>query len=352
MTERAKNLVLLMAALMLAVIAADVLYRWIVEPEPIVPKRLGHFDDTLGWALRPNSSAWSGATGTQVHYTINSDGLRDDETSREKPPGTFRIVLLGDSRTFGYGVAIDQHFSRVIEGYFSNLEAINLGVSGYGVDQELLALRSKGLKYQPDLVIAYVAHFGDQRHVFTDRWGRGKPVFHVLGDSLVLTNVPVPSQYAGLDFPHRVDLALTELSPLYRDGARTAVGVIKRLVGRAPPPAAPPGTPDTVLENRLYDVALAIIRQMDRESTAAGARFVLVTQLPRLHHAVGLHGIMSLDVSAALANAKYDLPRDLQHINEAGNGVLAWELASCLIARNLVPVSHRVPSSRRAEAGS
>jgi hypothetical protein len=351
--ELAKRLALAAVAFSLSVLACDLLYRWIVEPEPVVPKSLGRFDDTLGWALRPNTSASSTATDAEVHYAINGQGMRDDEVTEQKPESTFRIVLLGDSRTFGYGVPVEQHFSRLIEGYFTNVEAINLGVSGYGVDQELLALRTTGLRYRPDLVIAYVAHFGDQRHLFADRWGHPKPVFHVSGDSLVLTNVPVPSRYAGLDLAHRIDLALTERSPLYRDASHVAIRLLKKALGReTPAPAAPTTDTDTAFVNRLYDVALAILKQMNRETSRAGARFVLVTQLPRLHHAALREGLISLDVAAPLANPLFDLPHNQAHINAAGNGVLAWELASFLAQQNLIPAVHRAATGRRAEAGS
>ena len=342
MKEWIKRLALLGATLVVIGLLCDLLYRRIVEPEPVVPTRLGIYDDSLGWAMRPNAEASSNATGKKVVYTINSAGQRDDEVTLEKPPGTFRLVFLGDSRTFGYGVPIDQHFTRLIEGYFDKVESINLGVSGYGVDQELLALRRRGFQYQPDLVLAYVAHFGDHRHIHRERFGKPKPIFEVSGDSVVVANVPVPDRFAGLDFAHRVDLALTERSPLYRDLSKTAVRMIKAVLGRTPPPAAEPTTPaDTVtLQNRLYDVALAIIRQMDRESRRAGARFVLVTQLPRLHAAATRQGIVSVDVSAALVNRQLELPRDLAHMDEAGNGVLTWELATFLMRQRLIPQAH------------
>jgi hypothetical protein len=72
----------------------------------------------LGWSLRPFSHGTSNRTGYDIEYRINSKGLRDEETTYEKPEGSFRIVLLGDSRTFGFGVPIEKHFSTLLEGYF------------------------------------------------------------------------------------------------------------------------------------------------------------------------------------------------------------------------------------------
>ena len=75
-------------------------------PDPAVPSVIGRRDDQLGWALIPNAVGESTRTGYKIEYRINSKGLRDAETPYDKSPGTYRIVLLGDSRTFGFGVPI------------------------------------------------------------------------------------------------------------------------------------------------------------------------------------------------------------------------------------------------------
>jgi len=337
----AQQLVLVAVSTLLALVLMDLGYRWLIEPEAIVPKAVGRFDDALGWALVPNASASSSATGTPVEYRINSKGLRDDETDYVKSPGTLRILLLGDSRTFGYGVPIEQHFSKLLEGYFRNVEVINMGVSGYGVDQELLAFRKEGVRYQPDVVIAYVAHFGDQRHMFADRWGKPKPQFQLRDGELTLSNVPVPTEYAGLDTAHRVDLFLVSHSPLYRDVSKAAMGLIKRGTdNRIPNP--PKVDADPVFVDRMYELAIAILQQLDREAASARARLVLVTELPRLYSECSKLGITSLDVSLPLQNERLDLPNGLEHINEAGNGVLAHEIARFLLESGQIPASHRV----------
>jgi hypothetical protein len=84
------------------------------NPEPVIPRGIGRFNEMLGWSLKPRAEGISNRTGYEITYRINSKGLRDDETTYEKPEGTFRIVLLGDSRTFGYGVPIEKHFSTLL----------------------------------------------------------------------------------------------------------------------------------------------------------------------------------------------------------------------------------------------
>src|SRR4051812_26091528 len=53
-------------------------------------------DEIRGLALRPNVKGWYRKEG-ESYVVINSDGLRDREHSIEKPPGTFRIAIIGDS---------------------------------------------------------------------------------------------------------------------------------------------------------------------------------------------------------------------------------------------------------------
>lgn len=356
----AKRVALFGASLVAVVLVCDGLYRWLIAPERIVPASVGMYHDTLGWAMKPNSSASSGGTGKQVEYAINSAGLRDHEVTLEKPADVFRMVMVGNARTFGYGVPKDLHFTHLIEGYFYQVEALNLGVPGYGLDQALLALRSRGFQYQPDLVIAYVAHFDDHQLTSTNPFGPKKPQLEISGDSVVATNLPVPDRFDGLGFLRRVDLTLTELSPLYRDASGPAVRGLKSLFGLTPPEAEAAPAPDPVRaaaesaaqDDRLYEMALAILKQMDRETERAGAQLVLVTHLPRLHREAMDAGVISLDVSVALHNDYFALPRKLAHLNEPGNGVLAWELASFLMRQNLIPAAYSIDRYKTAQPPS
>ena len=111
----------------------------------VIPARIGRYDEKLGWSLKPGVTGKSIRTGELIEYRINELGLRDDETTYDKPNGVLRIVIVGDSNTFGYGVTIRKHFTWLLEGYFDRVQVINLGVAGYGIDQELMRLRRRGL---------------------------------------------------------------------------------------------------------------------------------------------------------------------------------------------------------------
>jgi hypothetical protein len=88
---------------------------------------------------------------------FNSTGLRDDEHPLNKPPGTFRIALLGDSATEGLQVPLRETYGKRLEQLFSthglNTEVINFATSGYSTGQEVLQFESEVVRYKPDLTL-------------------------------------------------------------------------------------------------------------------------------------------------------------------------------------------------------
>lgn len=160
----------------------------------------GH-DPDLGWANRPGLRTRIVAPEFECSLTINSHGQRDREHELEPAEGVYRIVLLGDSIAWGWGVDDGQEFATLVEGGFDRpVEVVNLACPGYSTDQELLILERDGWRYEPDLVLLCF--------VLNDTVGnaslRGlgmpfaKPRF-VLGPDgeLVLENHPVPEPAGG-----------------------------------------------------------------------------------------------------------------------------------------------------------
>ena len=97
-----------------------------------------------------------------VNVKINSVGMRDYEYPFEKNESTSRILVLGDSQTFGWGVPFDETYPKVLNRMLNSIvptpqvkeyEVINLGVGNYNTAQELLLLKHVGLNFQPDIVI-------------------------------------------------------------------------------------------------------------------------------------------------------------------------------------------------------
>ena len=95
--------------------------------------------------------------------TMNSAGLRDYEYPLNKPVNTYRIVMLGDSYTYGCCVPIQDTYPQLLEDRLNEyglrhhlktrFEVINAGVGGYSTLHSFLILKTIALEYQPDLVI-------------------------------------------------------------------------------------------------------------------------------------------------------------------------------------------------------
>src|ERR1043166_6105283 len=125
-------------------------------------------DNVVGTTLRPRAEGWWTREGSD-YVRINSDGLRDIEHSITKPANTLRIAVLGDSYAEALQLPMQKAFWAVMESKLracsrianQNVEVINFGVSGYGTAQELLTLRQRVWKYDPDLVLLAVTTGND-----------------------------------------------------------------------------------------------------------------------------------------------------------------------------------------------
>jgi GDSL-like lipase/acylhydrolase family protein len=110
-----------------------------------------------------------------VSLDINSDGFRDRSHPRVKPSGVRRLIGLGDSVLFGWGVEEPECFLRRLEqtlnasGRSPGWEVLNLGVPGYNTMQEAELLESVGLLYAPDVVLLCFVPNDDQLPNFVQR---------------------------------------------------------------------------------------------------------------------------------------------------------------------------------------
>jgi hypothetical protein len=107
------------------------------------------YSETCGWGLR-RGARYEGRDGEII--TVNRLGYRGPEHAASPHPGIRRVVMLGDSVTFGTGVSDGETFSDRLEAAAA-YEVVNLGVDGYGTDQELIRLENEGLSYRPDDVV-------------------------------------------------------------------------------------------------------------------------------------------------------------------------------------------------------
>jgi lysophospholipase L1-like esterase len=94
-----------------------------------------------------------------VPVVINAMGQRDRDFSLAKPAQSYRIVMLGDSLTFGWGVAIEHTPSKLLETRLNanpagkKFEVINAGVGNYNSAMEVYSFLRKWSGLKPDMVI-------------------------------------------------------------------------------------------------------------------------------------------------------------------------------------------------------
>ncbi|HEX6164822.1 MAG TPA: GDSL-type esterase/lipase family protein [Vicinamibacterales bacterium] len=147
--------VMMTISVVICMIAIEVWVRWRWDD---TQGRPGFFltDARRGQRLSPGYEGWFAG----VPVRINSLGFRDrQEYSLEKPANTFRIIVLGDSVTFGHGTRDDTTYPYLLEQQLKKWrpdvawEVWNLGVPGYNTGQELAYLEQIGPQADPDLVI-------------------------------------------------------------------------------------------------------------------------------------------------------------------------------------------------------
>lgn len=160
------KLVLATASLLVAVCAAEIVARvklgerFVFGAHRGAPQTIcGEFDEDLGWRNRPSTRVRIAAKGFDYTVTLNERGERGPLRPYAKPAGVKRVVVLGDSTSWGWGVDDEAQWTRLVERELgSQVELVNLAVPGYGTDQELWVFEREGRKYEPDLVLLGFVH--------------------------------------------------------------------------------------------------------------------------------------------------------------------------------------------------
>ena len=112
-------------------------------------------DEPWLYGLKPRARAVD-TTQRSVVYSVNEDGYRGPRVPIERSAGVLRVLVLGDSVAFGYGVAEEKSFPRLLEqrlGRQVPTEVVNLGVSGYNAFNQAALFEGRGARYRPDLVL-------------------------------------------------------------------------------------------------------------------------------------------------------------------------------------------------------
>lgn len=309
------------------------------------------YDPELGWRGRPGAAGRFAGFEFTSHVQLNARGFRDRDVPAVKPAGRFRVLLLGDSITWGHGVGQDERFSDHLERRLRAgglaVDVVNFGIGGYGTDQELLLYRREGRALCPDVTVLGL-YENDLRENASGHQGRYPKPYFEAGSSgaLTLANVPVPRAGSWLDEAPRTarrrgrvreELRLYAAAAFVRQTARRAWS--------GPPPAPEIPTGAVALTARL----ITAVRQ---DVEASGSRFALVV-LPDLHdtsavaEAARRSGTPAwLDLRPAFAG---DRPRLFYRLDGAHWTPRAHALAGDRIAEFLVTTKALPAQPRRCD---
>jgi hypothetical protein len=268
------------------------------------------------YELEPNLDTYY----KKVPFRTNSVGLRDKEYSLAKPPGTFRVAVVGDSFTLPSGVAIEDAFHSILEERLSGgpsgtrYEFINFAAGGYGLRQYLAVLEHKALAYEPDLLVVGFCPFNDfipfPDEVFDTAY-QSKPVER--SPFLRLHSWPESLRMLRRIGVQKIDLPGQRVSPeqrvnLYRNLARLAD------LGRRA------GAPVVVINLSVLPSPGDTIQVLDRAVRSAGLHVLHVESLfdpeRKFEHMIyRADGHPNDKAHGVFADALYDFLRDRELVN-------------------------------------
>lgn len=273
---------------------------------PLTPGALvWRHHERWGWHHEPNTRDLFVKVGFSQEIAINSRGLREREIDYAKPEGVQRILVIGDSSVVAFEVAPEERFTAVIESLLAErglrTEVINAGTRGWGTDQTLLFLKDEGLRYQPDLVLYKWTDNDAYDNATVHRpWRKfGKPWFTLnAGGALVERGIPVP------DYPYTSNLRVNEQGdavelPIglrqqallwvrdvfvcrsafasWMTGVAMSMPQLGGAVGGAGSYVDGSDRPaDMGPESHVFRTTVALLREMERASREAGARFAVI----------------------------------------------------------------------------
>lgn len=300
------------------------------------------YSEIYGWELRKNLRFEENG----VRTTTNALGYRGAALPREKR-GRTRIVLLGDSVSFGLEVDDERVFTSVLQSRRGDLEIANLSVSGYDPGQELIKLEREGLPLSPDVVVVALCLSNDFADavlpVFLYDGRHPKPYFAVEKGSLVRHD-----EQLRLSVRERLSLFLAEHSRLYE------------LLTR-PPNAEPPTRGNHWIARKkralkdhdgAVDMTARLLARMKNSAQRAGATFIVLAfpdsdsflgpspWLDDLVRAAPMKGVAVVDMAERFKakGLAYDTfaSDGIGHLSPAGHEATAEILAEDLVERGLL----------------
>jgi hypothetical protein len=147
--------------------------------------RLFRSDAQTGWSNRPDLLATqTNAVGRRWSIKTDKNGQR---IVAQNPPAGHRILILGDSLSFGEGVEVEDRFDVKMLSSLSDTRVVNTGVMGYGTDQEYVTFTNWKHVLETGDTVLIMLNQSDYFDVLRQRFfDRAKPYLEKEGSSFVL----------------------------------------------------------------------------------------------------------------------------------------------------------------------
>lgn len=121
-------------------------------------------DSTRCYGLRPSLAYRHATNEFSVDIFTNAQGFRTDSARRPtlvpKPAGTTRVLFLGPSFAFGWGVSYEESYAgladRALRRSHAGVEVVDAGVPAQPIAWQLCWLRAAGRGLQPDIIVQTV----------------------------------------------------------------------------------------------------------------------------------------------------------------------------------------------------
>lgn len=153
------EVVLVVASFTLTLIAVEIGFRLLLpQVFDVHPRGMYSVDEAVGYVLTPGFNGTLERAEFSHAVDTNPLGMRGVEP-RSRQENTFRIVCLGDSFTWGFGVRTSETFAARLEIALADeypvldIQVLNAGVPGYGTADQLHFLESRDAILDPDLVL-------------------------------------------------------------------------------------------------------------------------------------------------------------------------------------------------------
>ena len=310
-------------------------------------------DAGYGFAPIPGASGLHVSAEYDTRFTHGARGFRSSDAAVDEPGSRQRLLVLGDSQTYGLGVSNGATFcDRIVESQRSSIALVNAGCNGYGTRNSLAVLHHFGAQWRPDRV--WLVFFWND---LEDDWTRATPEFSRSAEGQLIRSDPPPADWNPLarlaqpPDPNRDRSFESKLARFLKEATRpwryrrfgsksrdiaspedldAAWEVQRELLGALRDRAAELGAELTIL-------ALPNQTQIDADAVIQSIRPLNYNVQDRLFEVCEELGLEALDLRPALREARAADSAPLfyyadRHLTARGHAVVAQALEQKLLA--------------------